>query len=832
MRRTRTLAIVVGALVQIAASPSPPVARCDLGDDGHVEQIALQGTTIAVALEGKSLGEVRAPVADPSVLGPGTLAIVDAGDLHVAHARWPFLDGKHAAEVVLTVDEGKLLTIFAGVTGPVGRDAERAEALRVDGRGVLRYQTAPGVTRCDGDDVLFPERWDVEAARFRPVAIAPPTGEALSATATIPGDALAPSLRLFRWTATSSRAGDGGTAEGLRAPIELGDGDPKTAWYEGAGGWGRGAWVTATARAPSLVVRGVLLSRAPGNLLRAVTLFVGDARWTVTLPRGERLWIALPSPRPARCVTLAIADASDGGSGAATGLAEAAIVTTLDGPDAISELARAVAHGGPGVDGLATALGELGAAAAPAIAAELHAATGDGRARLLRVLVDGGSAEAAAPLVAALADSTERETRWLADELHRKRATPLGRAAGPLLIALALDETKGDGARSAAIGILAADSAALLTLTEAFLEGKLTRPRVRRALVRALAEGDPRALLPLIARDLASGHSRSAVEEARLVGLLAARARASGDSALIATAAEAVRAAWPATTLSSTADADDFALRFVLLRAARALAVTSLRELVEAGASSTWAELRWAGVEAAIALVEGAGRPIVLRALVDPDPRVRAAALAGLVALHDRDLAPRAAQALADGWPLVRVQAAQALAESCPLAAADALVHAVDDRSTDVRIAAMGALASCAPTRAGTIAVALVARPRVSPLLRETAATIAERLAPREAAPAIASALEEVLDDPLSDERAAFLAVALVGALDRLADPRAEPALLRAATEPPAPSLRAAAIGALAHLCTPAARHTIAAAQHDPEAVVQRAAASAVAICH
>src|SRR5262249_14550062 len=154
--------------------------------------------------------------------------------------------------------------------------------LLLDERGPIRFQTAPGVERCDGDPVLFPEAWDASAGRFRAVSLAPPDGEPLSPTPP-PPPAAAPPLGLFRFVAASSQLGDDGRADRLAPPRELDDGRTESAWTEGMAGSGRGAWVTARARAPGQKIVGLRLVPGPGNRLRRLVLFAGAARYRLEL---------------------------------------------------------------------------------------------------------------------------------------------------------------------------------------------------------------------------------------------------------------------------------------------------------------------------------------------------------------------------------------------------------------------------------------------------------------------------------------------------------------------------------------------------------------------
>src|SRR6185312_9228876 len=121
-------------------------------------------------------GRTRAKVAlvEHGTIAKGLVQIVGVEGHTVVHARAELGHGR-AVEAVL--GGGGKDTIFLGRTGPVG-DGERSIKLRVADDGVVQYQTAAGFSRCDGDDMLFPERWDFASGRFRPVTDEPPAGSA------------------------------------------------------------------------------------------------------------------------------------------------------------------------------------------------------------------------------------------------------------------------------------------------------------------------------------------------------------------------------------------------------------------------------------------------------------------------------------------------------------------------------------------------------------------------------------------------------------------------------------------------------------------------------
>ena len=215
------LAFVPVALL-LAQPASPSSVSGDLDGDGQPETITWQAPDLVIERGGAVLGRVPAPA---GAVGAPELRFLAADDLPVVHADWRLGDGRHHAELVVHLAGGQPEVIFSGGTGPVG-DGEREEKLRVDEDGIVRYQRAPGMVRCDGEDVLFPELYDPQAKRFRPVSLSAPRGTPLTATTALPTWAGVPPAGLFRYTAASSQLGDERRADWLAAPAALEDDHP------------------------------------------------------------------------------------------------------------------------------------------------------------------------------------------------------------------------------------------------------------------------------------------------------------------------------------------------------------------------------------------------------------------------------------------------------------------------------------------------------------------------------------------------------------------------------------------------------------------------------
>lgn len=821
------IALSLMALASLGADTSTTLEH-DLDGDGRAERIVVDGagTLTVTGGDGRgwgSVGAAEAPAGIPAI------EVIGVGIDRYIHVRWPGAGAGRALETVVFVDHGALRPVYAGATGPRGRDAERAERLRVDGEGVLRYQTAPGVARCDGYDVLFPELYDPRQGRFRGVIIPAPPGAPLAAAAHMPAIAPAEPLGLFRFVAASTVRGDEGRADRLAAPSELDDARSETAWVEGLPGSGRGAFATARSRAPGRKVTGVRLTRPAGggyNRLNRIVLMVGSERYSVELPPTESAWIALPSPIAADCVSIVLDEAAPPNRGD-TAIADAAIYTDLDGRDGPALLARAIADGAPGVDALAEALTAHGTGAIAAIRATLPGAGAEARRRLLQVAVTVGGPEAAALLAGALSTAGEEERALLSIALARPRKTmaqpepALGELALPSLMSMARDPSQAVRARADAIR-LAGGWAHGVELRELVALSATDQPLLREAVVTLGATAHAGELLPIVAGALAAGGPRLG-DAARMAMRLAPRLAPEETRSL----ADAISAAWP--------NVRGFAPRFHLLRAARSLHSPRLLPIIASARADADEAIRWAAVAAAAAIDGEPGGALLDAAVSDEDPRVRAAAIAALVHRGSPNGLVAARQALErDEWPMVRRLAADLLGGgSCGPEVADALRRSAAgdlERSIEVRTAAFDALLRCDSNRAGRLAVQLLASARertspVPPSLQAQSAAAAASLGLREAVPSITRALDALLGRADADSQVA-LAAALTRALGRFDDPRAEASLLRAA-HALTPPVRAAAIEALGALTDDAAATAIASASGDADASVRRAAAVA-----
>jgi HEAT repeat protein len=774
--------------------PPPPVAeaRGDLDGDGRPERVHLEadGTLRVDDSSGRELGRATLPV------GAAQLEIVTVEDHVVAHARVPQKGGR-AVEVVLAVTGGRAETLALETTGPVG-DGERNLRLRVDEAGVVRYQTAPTVTRCDGVDMLFPERWDFSSGRFRPVESEVPEGKLLTISKKAPPDLLMQPLGLFHFTAASTSPDAERHADRLGAPRELEDGRADTSWGAGAG---RGAWVTA--RAPSAAHRLRALRVTPGARgPRALALLVGGEPFRVALAGAEAQWIVLPETQPTGCVSLVVAEPHAAGPNSHddTSLAEVAIFTDVDVEGGMEQLVAQVATEQPGAAGAELVLAARGAEAAKAIATRLSTGTdgpGGGRRRLLSALAGLRVPEAAPALGKALETASGDERKVVVDGLGHLGAA--GAAEGSRVYR---DHAQSVEARADAAAVLGA------TASEADVQALVdgagdAEPAVRLATLLALeAAKKPEA----IARGLAAStecDARTGILARALAHVAPASAGPVGD-------------AW-----QRCKNSPDVALRLRLVRAAG-----------EAGLSPVAAEavhdrepvIREAALQAGGALLaEGA--------LSDVDPGVRRAALG---ALDPKVVAPVVAALGHDAWPMVRRAAAESLGRRCGEPSKQALTSALGkDPAEEVRRESLVALAHCGPVPATLLGGVLASRDQ--PIaVRELAAAILAKQAPPEAARLLAEAVDDVLADPTADERSASLAIACLRALGRLKDSsrRVLEALGAASNEPLSPAVRAAAVDAIGQLCPEGAGDVFRRAKQDPDPMVRRAAREALDKCH
>jgi HEAT repeat protein len=864
-----SLTLVGVAHAQAQAPPPPPLATeiADLDGDGKSDRIVLErdGTVRVSTFENKPLGELKL-VAPAARIESSKIAIANLGKKQVAHVR-ARLRGAGFAEAVLALGGGKLEVLFNDRTGPIG-DGDRSLYIAFKDGALWRWQTSPTVSRCDGEDRLFPERWDGRA--FVPIDLPAPSGKLLvartSAPQGLPGEALA----LFQFVAGSSDAASENErrADMLGAPRELQDHNTATVWQASGPNRGRGAWVTA--RAPDRVrrVTALRIVPGPGPSPRALTLLIDDTVYSIAPPQGM-FFVVLPAPQPAACVSLVIAEPPSEGSGSpGTSLAEVTIFTDSDAVGGAAALAAQVAGDGPGAEGAARALTGLGRPALPAITGALETAHGNGRTRLIGVLASLDLPDAAPALGRALATAQEdahgpsRERALLIDALGRLGAAGAKVSAGIFQSASQAPDARSDAA--AALGkIIATGKGGESDAVAALLHGLRGAPsRLRLSAVTALQLSGPQSPIAIAAM-------RNALEEALHPHAAAPQAGAApaagsppqpptesaqsgAESAGAATSFEDLYLGDLARALGSAARRDpardqiagllgealgaarSFETRLRVVRAIGALgAPRSAALLVERVAKDKDEVVRWAATESARALDEQAGRPVLLAALADRDPRVRRSAVGGLPPGAHADNPKLLLESLrGDRWPLVRRAAVEGLAGACESAGVtDAMAAAVDDRAEDVRRASLVALARCLP-QSPVIARALE-DPKQALAVRELAAALMAKGRAPDAAKRIAAVLEQVLTDPNADERQAGLATACARALGRLGDssPPVLEALNASAQHPMFATVRAASIETIGALCPGGAQAAFTRAADDPDPHVRQSATRAAARC-
>jgi HEAT repeat protein len=726
--------------------------------------------------------------------------------------------------------------VYDGFVGPRDADAETSLQVELTPEGVLEYQTAAAVTRCDGAPArLFPRAFDFEAGRFRPVVspLPPPAPKTLIGRR---GDPTMPKGRpvaSFHFTAASTTSAAGSDARDLGAPAAVEDGDPATAWTEGLGGDGRGEFLTARAGARGALVRGLRI--IPGdasspdryrarNRVRKLQLALGpgnDQRFDVELPEDptptggdlrrirEPFWVALPHPLAASCATVIITDVTPGTEASppksfgATAISELAIITDLDGPDGAERLVQEVAHSAECASRVSD-LVALGAAAAalPTAQAIISASAGGTHTPERECLVEALTRLSPEPkdavvieaLVAALAGASEKEEQLVTGALARSAEPPVA------AVAQLLENGKSPEDRARAARVLAAlpDPRAAETLLAA--AGRGPAP-VREAVVRALAATpklDPAALWAAI--DATTGKALGAKEDLtnrasdllRVVPAVAKRSPETAPKAL-------------AVVKDAEAPAQAFEVRGRAVMALGALGPVAVPALADVRAHADEPVLRHLAARE-LSSIGGAGATGALRAaLGDRDPRVRETAALGLGQV--RDVAASGAliaSAKQEPWPFVRRAELEALGQLCGAGAADLLVRAIDRDVIEVRRAALVGLARCKDPRAQPLLLRVLGRRNEASTVRELAAALLGEMGDRRAAPAMAAALGRQVNESEEDMSVEGVAVMTLRSLARLGGPDATSSAVKLAKDKRHP-FQTTAIEALGTLCDPGA---------------------------
>lgn len=707
-----------------------------------------------------------------------------------------------------------LALAFAGPVGPIGRDGEYSVEVEVAGgppAGLVRFQRAPGLARCDGESRLFLERYRDGAFHSAPELTLPaaPAGAHLAATAAAPAGVSGEPLGVYRFAAASAQGGVR-RADQLSPPRELEDGQRGTAWLLPGGGVGE--WAVARAETEGSSVRALRLTPASptaGSLPQKLVVLLGKSErpgvakgavesFAFELPVAATgpLWLALPSKSPADCLALVIT-AGPARGGAA--IAEVAVFADLDtDSDGLERLVKQVAgsdrlrSGGPMrmLLLLSKQPARLSALLA-ALQAGFKGASGEGKRRLFEPMLSAIAAVAGTP-----PDSPQRgAAAELLDEALRTAAAPdrpalfsaafgLGTSGAALVERIGLDAKAPIELRKEALLRLAEtkDPRSLPTLIAALRTADSALRQVLAAAVTAALRCKP-------AEDPGLAVVRTELEKSLPAGpgatIEEGGARYAGT--LIDAAARAVAGCSDTGAARSLADlyatfygripggegGASFLLRYRLLEGLLTLKVAteSSAQLFErVPASEVEPILRQLAVRGA--LVPG-GRSVewVRRGLGDADPGVRLAALAVLsekleLVQEAKGLVPVLDELITkDGWPVVRRAAIEVRSAACVAAGksddAASLRSAIRDPDAQAQRAALLGLGRCLGERAIETVAALARDVEAFPGSRGQACALLSRYGfsatdarrQEESHNAVREVLLDLIGDPGADER-------------------------------------------------------------------------------
>jgi HEAT repeat protein len=858
--RVLVVSLVSLALAGPAASAAPPPAhpaalQLVSGPDGALE----------IRSGADSIGRL-APRTPALRRGAPALREVAVAGHRLAELRLPIL-GTPGEEIWIGEIEAERgrprRVIWSGLTGPRDIDGESSQWIEVTPERVVEYQTAPEVTRCDGQPPrLFPRAYDFDAGRFRPI-LPPLPPPALTKLVARRGDATMPTGRPigdFHWTGASTTRGAGNDARGLTAPVELGDGDPATSWAEGVGSDGRGEFLTARAAAGGYGVTGLRILPGNGaspqafradNRLRRFQVAFGPApeqRFDVELPDDpaddakatpahwrEPYWVRFPQPIASSCLTVILTEVVHGTAAAppksygTTAIGELAIFTEADGPGGVERLVSDLAAAPECAARLPLVEG-LGAPAVAPLARAIAAGKGPARECLVEALTAiepvPRAPETLDALAAAVVGASEKEERLaggalaragtpaiepLAALLSSPAASPDDRARAARILGK-IDEDRASAALLAAVGV---GSPVLRGEVVGALDGS---PRLHaESVLTALAASEQKA-------DGASGRAADLVRllpealrrspESRAAVLAALRGALAADRAfeLRARAIAALGALGPGGDPGALADlraaSDDPVLRF--------LAARELGGFETAGTPGARAAL-W---------------PALRAALGDGDPRVRESAALGLG--NQADVGATGALiagAKQEPWPFVRRAEIEALGRLCGAGAGDLLVRATERDVDDVRRAALVGLTRCQDPRAHAVLLQTLDRRTDNASLRELSVGLLAELGGPAVAGELAAALRRAVVESEADLAMEGVAIAGLRALAHLGGAQAVAVAVELAGDTRHP-FQTAAVEALGVLCDPGAgRAALAKLAAGPETPLSRQAARAEKRC-
>jgi HEAT repeat protein len=580
------------------------------------------------------------------------------------------------------------VVLFAGLTGLAdGEDGERHGGMVVVGgpdeagaRSVAIGEEREDLSICGRPAILAPREIDARDLTLRPAKVqrldASERAGAIRLTAERVADGTPLPPTLLHATGASSALGN---------PAALTDGDTETTWAEARGGSGKGEFALMNAPA-ELAIEGIEFAVRPpkSNPAHAAApkeLWLATTKqlFSITFPEdawarpGARYRVHFPAPLKDDCMAVVLESAFDERADANVTLAEVSAVTSL-GSASLGELVAALAGGGPSADNAKVVLRSLGQPAFDAVALGFAKLDEGGKRAALEVL-DAAPCKTSAPAyVDAFLGPYEAQRIHARDHLPR-----CGAEAAPLL-APRLRTARGRELSALAdeLADIAPGQAVALFVPLMEVDAIERRAALRAALGR-LADR------PEAAPTLRSVLADPATPEVVLLDVL----RSLGPRAtnFMPEAPQAL----------ARLSAPEASLRVRYLRVAPsaelAASIPAARALLDAAmASDADAHVRAAAVHAV--RDARAFQPSLLRALGDPDPRVRMEAAHALAGAADAAATPALLSTLKrDPWPTVRGLAAEALGFAPPSPDTDdRLVAAVDDDAWVVKRAALGAL--------------------------------------------------------------------------------------------------------------------------------------------
>jgi HEAT repeat protein len=749
--------------------------------------------------------------------GQPTIRHVSVAGHSVLEVRMPILGEGPKREEVWVAELPSKNVIWWDQAGAHDIDGETSQHIVVTEKAIEEFQTAGRLYRCDGVPAqLFRRAWDFANRRFQPE----PPGLPATAASTIKahrGDVQMPAgkpLGGFHFHAASGSAGAAGDAHRLSAPAAVNDDDPSTVWTADPH-QGRGEFFTARSSA-GFSITGLKILPGDTRSAQAFAAAARPRRLTLLFGRapeqsldvdliedpdggGKRFrqpfWIPLPKPVASGCLTVMIREVTAGR--AATTVADLAVMTEIDGPQAVDRLVADLASG-TSCETRRPLLASISAGALDKVTAALAASPpGQGRACLVETLATLMSsplatdaqpiaAQLAPALAAVLIGATPDEEKIVIALLARLPEPPV-----PAIAGLLADEKRGEPDRLRAARALAL----------------LAQPEARQALLAALGKGSSslrtglretaagakpplaRAALDALARVPGSAQG----QRADLLVVLAAAATREPDQ--VPAAVEILRATLQSTSFEEQA------------RAIQGLGMirnpAAITELAAFRDRATDGVLRFFATRELAGIADPEAGKALRGALLDSDPRAREAAVLSLGQRHDQEMAPQIIEAAKqEPWPSVRRAQVTALGDLCVPDGNNLLLRAYEKDVEDIRMAALVGLAHCRDRRASALLVRVLGRLPESADMRSLAARLlADMKDPRTTAP-MAATLKRLQKESQSDLSLegtiteTVMALATVGGKDSVT---AAAALLTDSR----PSLQKAAVQALGRLCDP-----------------------------